>query len=63
MARAAAVTKLRELQDRNAPAPACVCEDFCTVSQKWGYGEEYDLCLDKCKNPGDWNYDTPNFFG
>ena len=60
MARADAVKLLKEVQDRKAPAPACICEDFCKVSEKWGdfenYGDyaDYDDCMDKCKNWDDW---------
>ena len=58
IARVAAVTKLQEVHDRKAPAPPCLCEDFCTVSEKWGdfvnYDDyaDYDDCMDKCKKLG-----------
>ena len=59
---------MKEIKDRQAPAPACLCEDYCKVYMAssnpiiggfplYDDYEDYDDCVEQCKDSDDWYYD------
>lgn len=60
---------MKKVKDRQAPAPACICENYCEVYMAssnpiiagfplYDDYDDYDDCVDQCKDSDDWYYDA-----